>query len=48
MWLWLWYRPVATVLIRPLAWEPLYATSVALKRLKKKLKIKKGKAQKKE
>ena len=23
--LWLWHRPVATVLIEPLAWEPPYA-----------------------
>ena len=33
--LWLWCRPVATALIRPLAWEPPYAASVALKRKKK-------------
>ena len=33
--LWFWHRPVATVLIRPLAWEPPYATSVALKRKEK-------------
>ena len=32
----LWYRPAAVVLIRPLAWEPLYASGVALKRKKKK------------
>ena len=31
-WLWLWYRPVATAQIPPLAWEPPYATGVALKR----------------
>ena len=30
--LWLWCRPVPTVLIQPLAWEPLYATGVALKK----------------
>ena len=30
--LWLWCRPGATALIRPLAWEPPYATGVALKR----------------
>ena len=34
----LWCRPVATAPIRPLAWEPLYAESVALKRQKKKKK----------
>ena len=27
--LWLWCRPAATSLIRPLAWEPPYATTVA-------------------
>ena len=30
--LWLWYRPAATALIRPLPWEPPYATGAALKR----------------
>ena len=30
--LWLWRRPVAAALIRPLAWEPPYATGVAVKR----------------
>ena len=35
--LWLWRRPAATALIRPLAWEPPYATGVALKRPKKKV-----------
>ena len=34
--LWLWCRPAAVAPIRPLAWEPQYAMSVALKRLKKK------------
>ena len=37
--LWLWRRPAATALIRPLGWEPPYATGVALemaKRQKKK------------
>ena len=34
--LWLWHRPVATALIRPLAWEPPYATGVALKKDKNK------------
>ena len=29
--LWLWCRPVASVLIGPLAWELPYATDVALK-----------------
>ena len=29
--LWLWRRPVATVLIRPLAWEHPYDAGVALK-----------------
>ena len=36
LWLWLWL--VATVLIGPLAWEPPYASSVALKGPKKKKK----------
>ena len=31
VWLWLWRRPVATTPIRPLAWEPPYAESAALK-----------------
>ena len=34
--LWLWHRPEATDLIRPLAWEPLYATDAALGGKKKK------------
>ena len=29
--LWLWCRPEATALVRPLAWEPPYAANVALK-----------------
>ena len=33
--LWLWLRPAAVDLIRPLAWELPYATSAALKRKKK-------------
>ena len=33
--LWFWRRPVTAALIRPLAWEPPYATGVALKRQKK-------------
>ena len=36
LWLWLWCRPAAVALIRPLVWEPLYAVGVALKRQKKK------------
>ena len=34
MLLWLWHRPVAIALIRPLAWEPPYAVGSALKRQK--------------
>ena len=34
--LWLWCRPAATALIRPLAWEHPRAAGAALKRLKKK------------
>ena len=33
--LWLWHRPVATALIRPLAWEPPYAAGVALEKTKR-------------
>ena len=33
--LWLWCRPVAVALIGPLAWEPLYAAGVALKKVNK-------------
>ena len=40
--LWLWHRPEATALIRSLAWEPLYATGVALKRQKGKKERKEG------
>ena len=36
--LWLWCRPAAVDLIRPLAWEPPYTVGVALKRPKKKKK----------
>ena len=32
---WLWCRQVAVPLIGPLAWEPPYASGVALKRQKK-------------
>ena len=41
--LWLWRRPEATALIRPLAWEPPYAAGVALE-MPKKTKKKKKKA----
>ena len=34
--LWLWHRPAATALIRPLAWEPPYAAGAALEKTKKK------------
>ena len=33
--LWLWRRPAATAPIRPLAWDPPYATGVALEKGKK-------------
>ena len=36
--LWLWRRPAATALIRPLAWEPPCVAGAALKRPKKKKK----------
>ena len=36
---WLWHRPAATTPIGPLAWEPPYAVSVALKDQKQKKKI---------
>jgi len=39
--LWLWRRPVAIALIRPLAWEPPYATGAVLKKTKDKKKEKK-------
>ena len=35
MLLWLWRRPAATALIRPLAWEPPYAVGAALEKAKK-------------
>ena len=38
--MWLWHRPAAVALIQPLAWEPLYATDIPLKRPKKKKKFK--------
>ena len=34
-WLWLWHRPAATALIRPLAWEPPYAAGAALEKAKR-------------
>ena len=33
--LWLWCRPAATALIRPVAWEPPYAEGAALEKAKK-------------
>ena len=39
--LWLWRRPAALAPIRPLAWEPPYASGVALKRQKDKKTINK-------
>ena len=36
--LWLWHRPAAVGLIRPLAWEPPYAAGAALKKKTKKKK----------
>ena len=44
--LWLWYRPEATALNRPLAWESPYIKSVALKSTKKKKKKKERKKDK--
>ena len=35
--LWLWPRPAAVALTRPLAWEPPYAVGIALKKEKKKV-----------
>ena len=48
LWLWLWCRPVAVALIRPLACEPPYASDAALKRQKKTKKKKKKKEKKME
>ena len=45
--LWLWCRPVPTALIRPLAWEPPYASGTALKSKKTKTKTNKTKQNKK-
>ena len=39
--LWLWCRPEATTPIRPLAWEPPYATGVAPEKAKRQKKRKK-------
>ena len=39
--LWLWHRLVAIALIQPLAWEPPYATGVALEKAKGKKKKRK-------
>ena len=33
--LWLWHRPAATALIRPLAWEPPSARGAALEKTKR-------------
>ena len=41
--LWLWHRPAAVAPIRPLAWEPPYATGSALKKTKSQKKKKKKK-----
>ena len=41
--LWLWCRPVATAPIRPLAWEPPYASGAALEKAKRQKKKKKRK-----
>ena len=37
--LWLWCRPAAVALIRPLAWEPLYATGAVLEKKKRRRKF---------
>ena len=45
--LWLWCRPVATTPIRPLSWEPPYASGTSLekaKRQKKKKRLRSGAA----
>ena len=39
--LWLWHKPEATALIRPLAWEPPYAVGAALEKAKRQKKKKK-------
>ena len=45
--LWLWCRPAVVAPIRPIAWEPPYATGVALKGQKTKKKQKQKKTPKK-
>ena len=40
--LWLWRRPVATAPIRPLAWEPPYASGAALEKAKRQKKKKRN------
>ena len=37
--IWLWLRPAAVALIRPLAWDPPYVKNVVLKSKKKKKKL---------
>ena len=44
--LWLCYRPAATAPIGPLAWEPAYASGVALEKAKRQKK-RKGKSKEK-
>ena len=46
VWLWLWHRLGAAALIRPLAWEPPYATGMALKGQKTKKEKRKEKEKK--
>ena len=46
--LWLWCRPVATSLIRPLAWEPPYAARAAQGKTKRQRPKKKKKKERKE
>ena len=45
--LWLWCRPEAAALIRPLAWELPYAVGAALKKAKRPKKEKKEKKREK-
>ena len=40
--LWLWYRLAAIAPIRPLAWEPPYASAAALEKAKRHTHKKKG------
>ena len=40
--LWLWHRPVARALIRPLAWKPPYSMGVAQEKAKRQKKEKKN------